>query len=39
MNLAAGSKMLPPLPRNIELKFNQNTRAVVFDGRPLTVSF
>jgi alpha-glucosidase/alpha-D-xyloside xylohydrolase len=39
MNLATASKMLPPLERNIELKFNQNTRAVVFDGRPLTVSF
>jgi len=39
MSLASGSHMLPPLARNIDVKFNQATRPVTFDGRPLTVSF
>ena len=37
MNLAPGSRMLSPLPRRIDVKFNQTTRALVFDGRPLNV--
>jgi alpha-glucosidase/alpha-D-xyloside xylohydrolase len=39
MSLAAGSQMLPPLTRSIEVKFNQTTRRVSFDGRPLHVLF
>jgi len=39
MSLTPGSHMLPPLVRNIEVKFNQISRAVTFDGRPLIVSF
>jgi alpha-glucosidase/alpha-D-xyloside xylohydrolase len=39
MSLAAGSRMLSPQARKIEVKFNQTTRAVVFDGHPVNVSF
>jgi alpha-glucosidase/alpha-D-xyloside xylohydrolase len=39
INLAAGSRMLPPKPRRIEVRFNHTTRAVAFDGHPLDVSF
>lgn len=39
MSLAPGSRMLPVRPLSIEVKFNQATRMVVFDGRPLDLSF
>ena len=39
MSLTAGSQMLSPLRRNIEVKLNQTTRRVIFDGRPLNVLF
>jgi len=39
ISLAAGSQMLPPLTRSMEVKFNQTTRRVSFDGRPLNVLF
>ena len=39
LRLAAGSRMLPPLRRNLEVKLLQQTRSAVFDGSPLKVSF
>jgi alpha-glucosidase/alpha-D-xyloside xylohydrolase len=39
MSLASGSRMLPARIRHIEVRFNQTTRALVFDGNPLDVSF
>jgi alpha-glucosidase (family GH31 glycosyl hydrolase) len=39
MHLASGARMLPPLRRNIEVKLDQTTRAVVFEGHPLEVKF
>jgi alpha-glucosidase (family GH31 glycosyl hydrolase) len=38
MHLAPGSRMLPPLRQNIEVRIDQTTRHIVFDGRPLQVS-
>jgi len=38
LSLASGSRILPPLRRNIEVKLGQNTRAAVFDGHPVEVS-
>ncbi len=40
LSLAAGSKMLPPLRRSLEVRLagQQAARAVVFAGRPLEVS-
>jgi alpha-glucosidase (family GH31 glycosyl hydrolase) len=38
LSLAKGSRMLPPLRRNIEVKLGQSTRGIVFDGRPVEVS-
>jgi len=38
LRLAAGSRMLPPLRRKLELKLEQKTRSVVFDGSPLKVA-
>jgi alpha-glucosidase/alpha-D-xyloside xylohydrolase len=38
VSLTPGSQMLPPLRRNILVRVDQATRAVVFDGRPVTVS-
>ena len=38
LSLARGSRMLPPSPRNIEVKLGQITRAVVFDGKSIEVS-
>jgi alpha-glucosidase/alpha-D-xyloside xylohydrolase len=38
LSLASGSRMLPPLRRNIEVKLGQSTHAIVFDGRPVEVS-
>ena len=39
LDLAAGSRMLPPVPRNIEVNLGQNRRTVMFDGNPIKVSF
>jgi alpha-D-xyloside xylohydrolase len=39
LRLAQGSKMLPPLRRNIEVKLNETRRQVEFDGKPLEVHF
>ncbi len=38
LSLASGSRILPPLRRNIEVKLGQSTRAAVFDGHPVEVS-
>jgi alpha-glucosidase (family GH31 glycosyl hydrolase) len=38
LQLAAGSRMLPPLHRNLEVKLEQQTRSLVFDGSPLKMS-
>ena len=38
LHLAAGSRMLMPVRRNIEVKLGQTKRTLVFDGNPLTVS-
>jgi len=37
LRLAEGSKMLPPLRRNIEVKLNETRRQMEFDGKPLEV--
>ena len=39
LNLARGSCMRPPLSRNLEVTLASQTRSVVFDGRPLRLSF
>jgi alpha-glucosidase/alpha-D-xyloside xylohydrolase len=39
LRLAAGSRMLPPLQRKFEVKLERVTRAVVFEGSPLKVTF
>lgn len=39
MRLASGSRMRPPLRRNIEVKLGDSTKNVEFDGRPLEVRF
>jgi alpha-glucosidase/alpha-D-xyloside xylohydrolase len=41
LRLAAGSRMLPPLRRNIAVRVapDKTTRAVVFEGRPVEVQF
>ena len=39
LRLAEGSRMLPPLKRNIEVNLDQTTRSVVFDGRAAEVKF
>jgi alpha-glucosidase (family GH31 glycosyl hydrolase) len=39
LRLAAGSRMLPPLRRKLEVKLEPQARSVVFDGSPLRVSF
>jgi alpha-glucosidase (family GH31 glycosyl hydrolase) len=39
LRLATGSRMLPPLRRNLEVKLLEQARSVVFDGTPLKVSF
>ena len=39
LTLARGSRMLPPLHRNLEVKLGHNTRSVEFDGRPQKLSF
>lgn len=37
LRLAEGSRMLPPLQRRIEIKLNETTKAVKFDGKPLKI--
>jgi len=39
LDLATGSRMLPPVRRNIEVNLGQNRRTVMFDGNPIKVSF
>jgi alpha-glucosidase (family GH31 glycosyl hydrolase) len=39
LRLAAGSRMLPPTRRKLDVKLEQQTRSVIFDGSPLKVSF
>ncbi len=39
LRLAAGSRMMPPLRRDLKVTVGQEARAVVFDGRPLKVAF
>lgn len=38
LHLAGGSRMLPPLRRKIEVKLEQTSRSVVFEGHPVEVS-
>jgi len=39
LHLAEGSRMLPPARRQIEVKLQQTTRQIVFEGRPIQVTF
>ncbi len=39
LQLAAGSRMLPPMRRNIEVKLGESIRSVVFDGSAIELSF
>jgi alpha-glucosidase/alpha-D-xyloside xylohydrolase len=39
LSLAAGSRMLPPLHRKLDVRLAKQTRSVVFDGSSLKVSF
>jgi alpha-glucosidase (family GH31 glycosyl hydrolase) len=39
MRLASGSRMLAPEKRNLEVKMGGETKAAVFEGRPVTVRF
>jgi alpha-glucosidase/alpha-D-xyloside xylohydrolase len=39
LRLAPESRMMPPLRRDLKVTLGQETRAVVFDGRPLKVAF
>lgn len=39
LRLAAESRMMPPLRRDLTVTLGQETRPVVFDGRPLKVAF
>jgi len=39
LRLASGSRLLPPLRRNIDVKLNQTTRPIVFEGHPVEVRF
>ena len=39
LRLSPGSRMLPPLRRKLEVRLEQQTRSVVFDGNSLKVSF
>jgi alpha-glucosidase (family GH31 glycosyl hydrolase) len=38
LRLAEGSRMLPPLKREIEVRLEQTTKSVVFDGRAVEVT-
>jgi alpha-glucosidase (family GH31 glycosyl hydrolase) len=39
LRLAAASRMMPPVRRDLQVALGQETRAVVFEGGPLKVSF
>jgi alpha-glucosidase (family GH31 glycosyl hydrolase) len=39
LSLAAGSRMLPFVPRDIEVKLAQMSRSAVFEGAPIEISF
>ncbi len=39
LRLAAGSRMLPPRPRKLEVKLEPQTKSVVFAGSPVKVQF
>jgi alpha-glucosidase/alpha-D-xyloside xylohydrolase len=39
LRLAAGSKMLPPVRRDIRVKLGEATKTAVFEGRPVEVRF
>jgi alpha-glucosidase (family GH31 glycosyl hydrolase) len=39
LRLAAESRMMPPLRRDLKVTLGQETRSVVFEGRPLKVAF
>ena len=39
LELAPGSRMLMPVPRNIEIRLRQEIRSVRFDGHPIKISF
>jgi alpha-glucosidase (family GH31 glycosyl hydrolase) len=39
LRLAVGSRLLPPLRRNIDVKLNQTTQPIVFEGHPVEVRF
>ena len=39
LHLAAGSRVMPPLRRNFEVKLENKTHSLVFDGSPVSVSF
>jgi alpha-glucosidase (family GH31 glycosyl hydrolase) len=39
MQLASGSRMMPPLRRKLEIKLQENFQTVEFDGRRLEVKF
>ncbi len=39
LRLASGSRFLPPLRRNIDVRLNQTTRPIVFEGHPVEVRF
>ena len=38
LRLGSGSRMLPPLKRNIEVKVEQKTRSIIFEGRPVEIA-
>ena len=39
LQLASGSRMLPPGPRAITVQLAEITRSVTFEGKPVEVSF
>jgi alpha-glucosidase (family GH31 glycosyl hydrolase) len=39
LHLADGSRMLPPLPRSFEVSLFKSTKAIAFEGKPVSVSF
>ena len=39
LQLAAGSRMLPPTRRSIEVKLGDNVRPIIFEGSPVELSF
>ncbi|MGA8308826.1 MAG: TIM-barrel domain-containing protein [Terriglobales bacterium] len=39
LELAPGSRMMMPVPRNIEIRLRQEIRSVRFEGHPIKISF